>query len=206
MLKYFIDATAEIIEKEGIENVTIRKIADIAGYNSATIYNYFGEVSHLIFFAAMKFLKTYTHDMLASVAKGKDALDKYFLAWECFCKHSFKDSQLFHTIFISDLGEHPEELVKRYYSLYQSDLIDLPEEMKPIILEANMSKRNRMFLEMCVEEGHIKRENVEAINEITLLIWQGMLTTIINNRRNYIPEEAIQKTMTYIKTITLQNR
>lgn len=41
MIKYFIDATIEIIEKEGYEGVTIRKVADIAGYNSATIYNYF---------------------------------------------------------------------------------------------------------------------------------------------------------------------
>lgn len=49
MWKYFVDATAEIIEEEGLENVTIRKVADKAGYNSATIYNYFSEVSHLIF-------------------------------------------------------------------------------------------------------------------------------------------------------------
>lgn len=41
MWKYFVDATAEIIEEEGVENVTIRKVADRAGYNSATIYNYF---------------------------------------------------------------------------------------------------------------------------------------------------------------------
>ena len=30
MWKYFVDATAQIIEEEGVENVTIRKIADIA--------------------------------------------------------------------------------------------------------------------------------------------------------------------------------
>ena len=49
MWKYFVDATAEIIEEEGLENVTIRKVADKAGYNSATIYNYFSEISHLLF-------------------------------------------------------------------------------------------------------------------------------------------------------------
>ncbi|HWO77724.1 MAG TPA: TetR/AcrR family transcriptional regulator, partial [Bacillus sp. (in: firmicutes)] len=36
MWKYFVDATAQIIEEEGVENVTARKIADIAGYTSST--------------------------------------------------------------------------------------------------------------------------------------------------------------------------
>ena len=36
---YFIDATNLIIEKEGLDAVTLRKVADLAGYNSATIYN-----------------------------------------------------------------------------------------------------------------------------------------------------------------------
>ena len=41
MMGYFIEAASQIIEEEGMEGVTIRKVADIAGYNSATMYNYF---------------------------------------------------------------------------------------------------------------------------------------------------------------------
>lgn len=49
MMGYFIDAANQIIENEGIESVTIRKVADIAGYNSATLYNYFNDLNHLLF-------------------------------------------------------------------------------------------------------------------------------------------------------------
>ena len=59
MVKYFVDATIEIIEKEGYEAVTIRKVADIAGYNSATLYNYFDNLEHLLFFASMRYLQDY---------------------------------------------------------------------------------------------------------------------------------------------------
>jgi AcrR family transcriptional regulator len=202
MLQYFVDATAQIIEEQGIENVTIRKIGDKAGYNSATIYNYFEEVSHLIFFAAMRFLKKYTYDLSIYMAKGTNPLEKYVLGWECFCKYSFKEPQIFHAIFLSNIGGKPEELLKHYYSIYQTDLIDLPEDLKPIILEHNLSKRSRSVLEKSVEEGYIKKENVEAINEMTILIWQGMLTTILNNRSSYTPEEASERTMNYIREIT----
>ncbi len=203
MLTYFIDATAQIIEKEGIENVTIRKIADIAGYNSATIYNYFGELSHLIFFAALKFIKGYIKDLSIYMASSDHPLEKYLLSWECFCKHSFKDPHIYHAIFIANLGEMPSELFQRYYNLYQSDLIDIPEDLKSLILEDNLSKRSRTVLEKSVKEGYIKEENLEAINEMTILIWQGMLTSILNKRREYDLDEAMKKTMSFIRQVTL---
>ena len=38
---YFINAALEIIEEEGIDSLSIRKTAEKAGYNSATLYHYF---------------------------------------------------------------------------------------------------------------------------------------------------------------------
>ncbi|MDQ1000743.1 AcrR family transcriptional regulator [Neobacillus niacini] len=201
MWKYFVDATAEIIEEEGIDKITIRKVADRAGYNSATIYNYFTELSHLIFFASMKFLKTYTDEVAVYMEKGKSPIDKYLLAWECFCKHSFKSPQIFHAIFIMDLGEHPEDLLTEYYKLYPNDLINIPEGLKPILFERNMNKRGLTLLQAAASEGNIKEENINAINELTILIWQGMLSNILNNRTHLDIEAAEKITMNYINEI-----
>jgi AcrR family transcriptional regulator len=41
MMGYFLEATKTVIDTEGIFAVTIRKIASMAGFNSATVYNYF---------------------------------------------------------------------------------------------------------------------------------------------------------------------
>jgi AcrR family transcriptional regulator len=206
MWKYFVEATAEIIEEEGIDKVTIRKVAEKAGYNSATIYNYFSEISHLIFFASMKFLKTYTDEVAIYMKNGKNPIEQYLLAWECFCKHSFKSPQIFNAVFIMDLGDHPEKLLEDYYQLYPNDLINIPMELKPILFERNMSKRGRSVLEIASREGYIKEENIDAINELTILIWQGMFTNILNNRRYYEPEEAAKVIMKYISEIVLNER
>lgn len=45
---YFIDATKEIIRSEGVENVSVRKVADKAGYTFTTIYNYFKDLNELL--------------------------------------------------------------------------------------------------------------------------------------------------------------
>lgn len=201
MWRYFVDAATDIIKEEGIEQVTIRKVADRAGYNSATIYNYFTEFSHLLFFASMRLLKPYTDEVSVFMKKGKNPLEQYILSWECFCKHSFLQPQVFHAVFIMDLGNHPEELLQDYYEIYPADLINVQDELKPILFERSVSKRGRSLLESAVREGYIPSEKLDLINEMTNLIWQGMLTNILNNRRTYDFEEANQLTMKYIKEI-----
>lgn len=46
--KLFIDIAKEMILKDGIQSVSVRKIADEAGYSYATIYNYFDDLSALL--------------------------------------------------------------------------------------------------------------------------------------------------------------
>ena len=205
MWQYFVDATVKIIEEEGIEAVTVRKVAELAGYTSSTIYNYFDELSHLVFFASMRFLESYTQELSYYMKHGKNSLEKYLKTWECFCKHSYSKPQIYQALFISDLGSHPEELLRKYYDMYNQDLTDLTEDTKSLIFETNISKRSHFVLKKAAEEGLINSNNLEEINEIGILIWKGMLTTILSNRRSYTPEEATHLTMKYIKQITLNS-
>jgi AcrR family transcriptional regulator len=49
MRRYFIDAAKEILRSEGLKSISVRNIADRAGYSYATLYNYFRDVKDLIF-------------------------------------------------------------------------------------------------------------------------------------------------------------
>ncbi|WP_394233818.1 TetR/AcrR family transcriptional regulator [Niallia oryzisoli] len=202
MINYFIDATTELIKEEGIKNISIRKIAKKAGFTSSTIYNYFSEVSHLVFFASMSFVEKYLEDIANYVARSDEPLEKYLLGWECFCDHSFKEPEIYNAIFIADLGEHPEDLINYYSSTYQSKTIQLPEELEGILLEQNLSKRSRTVLEKYAEKGLFRKDDIEKLSEMTILIWQGMMTSLLNNRVTYSPEEASKITMEYIRDIT----
>lgn len=45
---YFVQAAKKIILEEGVENVSVRKVADEAGYTFSTIYNYYGNQNELL--------------------------------------------------------------------------------------------------------------------------------------------------------------
>lgn len=94
MFKYFVEATTKIIEEEGIHQVTARKVGEMAGFNGSTLYRYFDELSHLVFFGCIKFIQEYFHDVQHYIRRGSNSLEKYLLSWECFCEHSFKQPDI----------------------------------------------------------------------------------------------------------------
>src|SRR5699024_10473074 len=57
MWRYFLDAASELIKTKSLHEITIREIADKAGFTSSTVYNYFKDLSHLKFFAVMRLQK-----------------------------------------------------------------------------------------------------------------------------------------------------
>lgn len=86
---YFLEAAKEIIIKDGVENVSVRKVADIAGYSYATIYNYFTDLNELlwevkklmindIFEALQKKYTGITKD-IEGIKKGFRAYVEYFI-------------------------------------------------------------------------------------------------------------------------------
>ncbi|ARK32866.1 TetR/AcrR family transcriptional regulator [Halalkalibacter krulwichiae] len=199
MWRYFLDAATDVIDEEGVNNVTIRKIADRAGFTASTAYNYFKDLSHLKFFAAMRFTADYLNELPEYLSKGSNTVENWLHSWECFCKHSFRQPEIYSVIFIDNLGTLPQELLKDYYEIYRKDLTHLPDEIQTIVMEQNFSKRSALYIEKAVEEGFIKQKDIEMIAELTLMIWKGMMITYMNNRRNYTQEEAAERTVELVK-------
>lgn len=199
MMGYFIDAANQIIESEGIEAVTIRKVADIAGYNSATLYNYFNDLNHLLFFASMKYLKDYSFSLQNYVKKSTNALDKFFSIWECFCYYSFKKPKIYYIIFFDKYSHSINDVIKEYYSIFPEELGEHSIDVLPMLMEKNIYVRDMAVLKACVNEGFFEKEHLEQINEMILLIYEGMLLRILNNQVNYTTKYAVDKTINYIK-------
>jgi len=49
MRRYFIEATKDLLRAEGLRSVSVRKVAERAGYSYATMYHYFNNAQDLIF-------------------------------------------------------------------------------------------------------------------------------------------------------------
>lgn len=199
MMSYFIDATDELIDEIGITEITLRKVADRAGYNSATLYNYFENLDHLIFYAAMKHIKDYALALNLYLIGAKNAMDRFLIVWECFCDYAYDNPEIYNAIFFPKLDGEVEHYVKDYYSLFPEDLIKHDGTISTMLLKRNLNDRAMTIVLDCVNEGFIRPEDADKLNEMTLLIYEGMLKRVLRDKISY--NDARNNTMDYYKTI-----
>jgi AcrR family transcriptional regulator len=71
----FVDAAKSIILRDGVLNVTVRRIAEITGYSYATIYHYFQDLNALLLETKLSMI----NDMMVSggtqTVKNEDSLE-----------------------------------------------------------------------------------------------------------------------------------
>lgn len=201
-MNHFINAAVELIDEKGIENLTIRAVAAKAGYNSATLYNYFENLDHLIFFAAMKNIKDYSLSLNMYLVNTKNSMDRFLRVWECFCKFAYKKPEIYNAIFFANLSKDMQEYVSEYYLLFPDELGIHHQTISTMLLKADINDRNMTTVMDCVDEGFIDSKNADKLNDMTLLFFEGMLKRVLRNKVSC--EDAIINTMNYIK-ITVQS-
>ena len=99
VMTYFIEATKELISTEGFSNLTIRKIATAAGYNSATLYNYFQDLDDLLLFSSVSFLREYINTLNEKILPSMTALERYRTIYETFNQYSLKRPEIYYNLF-----------------------------------------------------------------------------------------------------------
>src|SRR6056297_1620225 len=199
ILNYFIQGTRDIIEEKGIENVTIRNVAKKAGYNSATIYNYFDNLKQLIFFASLDFLSEYTQNMPDYISKAENEVERFILMWECFCNYTFKNPRIYYAIFVEKIGSNPDKLMKKYFEIFPEKLGSPPEHLVSMLVDPDLSRRASIASEPLIKKNLISQEKAEEANSMITYIYYGMLTLMINKRINYDKDVAVEKITGHIK-------
>lgn len=193
-MMYFIEATQKIMEEEGIEHVTIRRVADIAGYNSATIYNYFNNLNHMIAFASIQYLESYNKEFIETIKQYDDEYEKFIIEWKIFLKNAFEHPIAFENVFFSG-NENMENIMKEYYEIFpvECDSEEDLTEMHELLKLGNFGYRSKKCLEEISKFGYIKKENIDIINEIIICIAHEYISIAANNKEDFDKDTYIEK-------------
>lgn len=175
MIEYFIDAARQIIEKESIQNITIRRVGELAGYNSATIYKYFDDLNHLKFFAAMTYLYDYIEEIPKYIKDAKDSKEIYLRVWDCYIENSFKIPNIYQALFLAELKKDMELYVEQYYSIFPLDVGKFPIFIQNMLLSNSLNTRSKVLMDMCVKDGLITEEEGSMVDDIVISLYESYL-------------------------------
>ena len=189
VMMYFIEATQELILNEGIENLSIKKIADTAGYNTATIYNYFEDLEELILYSSIDYLKIYLKDLKSEIKSNMKAIEMYETIYKVFVHHSFEKPEIFHTLFFGKYSYKIKKIIKKYYEIFPDDITGQTDITKSVLVEGNIHNRDLPVIKQMIKEGSILEEEAPYIMEAIVRIHQSYLENILQQREKISLEE-----------------
>lgn len=172
---YFIEATEKLIKEDGIDGLSIRRIASEAGYNSATLYNYFDDLEHLVLFASVRHLREYVTTLGKAITPDMNALQIYRVIYTLFCDFSFRSPEIFNNMFFGRYRDRLTTVLKRYYELFPDEIGEQKMFVKGMLSEGNIYERDLAFMEGLVEEGFVKPEKKNMTVQLLVRTHQSFL-------------------------------
>ncbi len=175
IISTFISAAREIIETEGIDKLSIRRVASFTGYSSATIYLYFPNVDALVTLACMSYLEKYCRALAADMDRMKTNYDMFINSWEVFSRHAFANPNIFHHLFYSPHTVPLRETVQMYYKLYPNQLEGITGPLYDVLQGGTIEERCLAVLGPVAEDYDIPMEDAEMINDISISYFRKLL-------------------------------
>ena len=107
--QYFIDAAKNAVIKKGVSNVTVREIAEIAGFSYATIYNYFKDLNHLLWHVVMSCIDDLVHTLDRHLENKPYTFSRIKEIYQEYIGYFLQRPNIFRLIFFHQIGDPPKE-------------------------------------------------------------------------------------------------
>lgn len=163
MRGFFIEAAIKIVEEEGVEAVTVRHVAEEAGYGYTTLYNYFANLNDLLWqtsLAIMSNLEATVVVLSESGANNPNCLLEMVLI---YIDYMFDHPNTFRLFFMHEFDQHNGNYEIEPY-----------EPVFPSIM-------NRLLNDFS-NDGLIREVDIPVICESIIFSIHGVLTMSLSGR------------------------
>ena len=172
MREHFVGIAKTMVVEEGVDSVSVRKIADIAHCSYPTIYNYFRDMNELLWHVVASLLG----DMYDSFRdfEEQNQYDTVDLKSLCrrYTEYFYHNPHLFTFFFFRDIGLPPPEI---------ADMVSPPH-----IVHLTMG-----ILEDCLGEAH-SPEEIAAYCDLLTEALHGKLLFIFSHKEELVLPQILQ--------------
>lgn len=176
-MAFFVECARQLIAEEGPSGISIRRIAERAGYHNSTIYFYFPDVEYLIALASVRAFEEYSRDLsqISSLEDGNPSV--FYPVWESFCRAAFAQPLFFHAFFFGKYKDQLTDILNQYYLLFPEEKLEYTEIIQEMYYGRNLDERCLAILRPLADHPgtRVTHENMDMINRLTLLAFQDIL-------------------------------
>ena len=171
----YITITSRILEEEGMDGVSIRRVAKEAGCTSAVLYKHFENRDHLIMLASVKFLEPYILEFRKQTKRNDiTSIQMDLILWKFFIQEAFAKKPYYELMFFSPERDMLEDCIYEYYQLFPEQEKDFDGFSASIIFSNNLSEREFVRLRRASNAGLITLDNASLLSRLTTAVFHGL--------------------------------
>ncbi|MGF6989310.1 AcrR family transcriptional regulator [Lachnospiraceae bacterium PF1-21] len=180
--KEYVEKAHEILEKEGAEAISIRRLAKELGCSSTSLYRHFSNLEELLFFAQLGYLQDYLEDLRGHEGAWNNVWESHIGVWECFSRQAFTTPEAFDCIFFGAQSKHLPEALREYYEMFPEELQILSGYLQYMLQEGDFVKRDFYMSLRCLEAGVITLDNAIRMNHMSVYCFKGIFKGVLEQR------------------------
>lgn len=173
----FVKTTQEMIDSNGISNLSIRKIADRAGFHNSTIYLYFENIDQLVLLASLKYFTEYTQMLETYSYKNGTASENFLEIWEAFGKAVFAKPQVFYNFFFGKYSQNLTSIIEEYYEIFPEEKHVYTKKIEDMYFANSIFERSYICLLPLLGTDGVKfnENNIKMVNAIIVSCFKSIL-------------------------------
>lgn len=178
----FVKATRGIIESEGVDAVSIRRISSAAGYSSATLYLYFEDMNELVTMSFISNLSAYARDIIQTTPENESPREEYLRTWRIFCTHAFANPSVFLSLFYGPQSHNMDAIAKKYYELFPEEVEQASGRILNMLAYGSLNSRNRAVLDSFAADLGLSDEETSLTNDLTISYFRCFLLNACDHK------------------------
>ncbi len=186
--KEYIIKANELIKRDGIENISIRKIARELGCSSASLYRYFANLDELVYYAQLGELKDYIVSLNEAAKVWENVWDMYVGVWYCYAMEAFRKPVAYNLLFLTKPDMALKYSIEEYYNMFPEDILRSSQVFQTMLRNPDFQGRDYEVCKECMKAGALSAENALILNRMVCMLYIGYFKTLMDKG---IEEERI---------------
>lgn len=186
----YIQCAEQLLREEGIHNLSIRKIADVTGFSSGTLYSYFEDLDELILYASFKFRKVYLKRVAKEITDDMTSLEQYRRIYQIFNEYSFRDPEIYMNMYFGKHSEKLKKVMREYYSLFPDEFVAPTELIRNLLLQGRLIDCDKITTRSLAKDGYIHSENADSVAEVIVRLQETFIYDLAVNPGKDLKEQS----------------
>lgn len=193
--KQYVTVTYRLIQSEGLENISVRRIVSELHCTPGALYKHFESLDYLVALASVYVLKDYMI-ALEALSKEDNTIYSNLLAWKLLLRYAFQEPAVFYAVYFGPYSARMADVFRDFCEIFPELLERLSKSQLPIVMNHRLEERDVLGMAASIGKEIPDLETAKRLARLDSCIFRTLLLEGMEQedagKRQELAEECYQ--------------